>query len=61
MSKHPHDFSVDAEVKGDIRDELEKLVKLHGLPTVFWSLDSVYDEFDERMTEAVSKHREERD
>lgn len=41
----------DATVEAEIRERLEQLVDDHDLPTVFWSLDAVYDEFDQRMVD----------
>jgi len=41
----------DPEVEAEIRDTLESLVDDHDLPMVFWSLDAVYDDFDQRMVD----------
>lgn len=38
-------------VEQTIRDAIESQIDEHGLETVFWALDSVYDEYDERMIE----------
>lgn len=43
----PSDKASDA-----IRHTLEKLSDEHELPELFWSLNRVYDEYDQKMTES---------
>jgi len=45
----------DEDVEDVIRETLEKQLEEHDLETVFWSLDSVYDEYDERMQDHMTE------
>lgn len=57
--QHPLDVSGEEEVREVLRETIEELIEEHGLPTVFWSLDDVYDEYDQNdMREACEEYKE---
>lgn len=41
------------EVKEEIRELLGELLEEYDLETVFWSLDEVYDEYNQRVYESL--------
>ena len=41
------------EVKDEIRELLSEQLEEYDLETVFWSLDAVYDEYDQKVFESL--------